>query len=109
MHRKDDDDNSHKLKMIPNQIKTQKEKKQLLLYRSKSSLPPSLPPPPPPPPAATASTSPVTMWTGTTTLSHLDWNYYSPRHLEWNLWNSGTAAAVAATFVSLQLGAFEHH
>jgi hypothetical protein len=72
-------------------------------------LPPSLPPPPPPPPAATASTSPVTMWTGTTTLSHLDWNYYSPRHLEWNLWNSGTAAAVAATFVSLQLGAFEHH
>jgi hypothetical protein len=77
--------------------------------------PPSfLPPPPPPPPAATASKSPATIWTGTTTLSYLDWNYYSPMHI-WTgtfgileLWNSGTAAAVAAMFFSLQLGAFEH-
>jgi hypothetical protein len=89
MHRKDDDHNSHKLMMIPNQIKTQKkkkkkkkEKKQLLLYESKSS--------PLPPAAATASTNPATMWTRTTTLSYLDWNYDSGRHLDWNLWNCGT-------------------
>jgi hypothetical protein len=85
MHRKDDDDNSHKLKMIPNQIKTQKEKKQLLLYGSKSSLPPSLL-------LLLQQHQQARSQCGQelTTLSHLDWNYYSPRHLEWNLWNSGT-------------------
>jgi hypothetical protein len=111
MHRKDDDHNSHKLMMIPNQIKTQKkkkkkEKKQLLLYESKSS----------PLPHSSSCCNSVNK------PSHnVDRNYYSQLSgLELRLWkasglealefwNSGTAAAVAVMFSSLQLGAFEHH
>jgi hypothetical protein len=113
MHRKDDDHNSHKLMMIPNQIKTQKKKKKkkkklLLLHESKSSL---LPP-----------SSSSSCCNSVNKPSHnLDRNYYSElcglelvlskasglEPLEF--WNSGTAAAaVAAMFFSLQLGAFEH-
>ncbi len=115
MHRKDDDHNSHKLMMIPNQIKTQKKKKKkkqlLLLYESKSSL---LPP----------SSSSSSCYSIKKPSHNLDRNYYSQLSgLELLLskaisgleplefWNSGTAAAaaaVAAMFFSLQLGAFEH-
>jgi hypothetical protein len=120
MHRKDDDHNSHKLMMIPNQIKTQKkkkkkkkeEKKQVLLYESKSS---------PLPPSSSSSSS--CCCNSVNKPSHnVDKNYYSQLSgLEqrlWKasglepleLWNSGTAAAaVAGMFSSLQLGAFEHH
>jgi len=68
---------------------------------------------PPPLPAATASISPATIWTRTTTsqLSGLELLLSKASGLEpLEFWNSGTAAAaVAAMFSSLQLGAFEHH
>jgi hypothetical protein len=100
MHRKEDDHNSHKPMMIPNQIKTQKKKKkqQLLLYESKSSpLPPS-------------SSSSCCCNSVNKPSNNLDRNYYSQlcglqlllskasglEPLEF--WNSGTAAAVAAMF-----------